>query len=201
MIYEDDYEFEEQPADIRDRQIPGKNDDRRPRARRRRTGDRPPEQARPRAEMSEEANGACDLLREILERIGIAPVEIEYIQREEGEYFEVSGPHLGALIGRRGNTLEALNHVFNNIVNAGVRENRHYYTIDAEGYRARRADHLKNLALATLERCVRERHPQHLEPMLPSERKIVHLALAKSGVVRTESEGEEPERRVVVYPQ
>jgi spoIIIJ-associated protein len=200
MIYEDDYEFEEQPADIRDRQIPGKSDERRPGARRRRPRDDRQEKQAP-SEMSKEAHGACELLREILDRMGIAPVEIEYVEREEGEYFEVTGPHLGALIGRRGNTLEALNHVFNNIVNAGVRENRHYYTIDAEGYRARRADQLKNLALATLERCVRERQPQHLEPMLPSERKIVHLALAKSGVVRTESEGEEPERRVVVYPQ
>jgi spoIIIJ-associated protein len=201
MIYEDDYEFEEQPADIRDRQIPGKNEERRPRARRHRSDERQPHAERPRAEMPQQAQGARELLSQILDRMGIAPVDIDYIEREEGEYFEVTGPHLGALIGRRGNTLEALNHVFNNIVNAGVKDNRHYYTIDAEGYRARRADQLKNLALATLERCVRERQPQYLEPMLPSERKIVHLAVAKSGVVRTESEGEEPERRVVIYPQ
>lgn len=201
MIYEDDYEFEEQPADIRDRQIPGKNDERRPRVRRHRTDEGRAQRQRPRSELPETAKAAHDLLSDVLERMGIAPVQIEYIEREEGEYFEVTGPQLGALIGRRGNTLEAFNHVFNNIVNAGVRENRRYYTIDAEGYRARRADQLKNLALATLERCVRERQPQHLEPMLPSERKIVHLALAKSDVVRTESEGEEPDRRVVVYPQ
>ncbi|MBV8529876.1 MAG: protein jag, partial [Candidatus Eremiobacteraeota bacterium] len=62
-------------------------------------------------------------------------------------------------------------------------------------------DQLKNLALSTLERCMRERKPQKLEPMLPSERKIVHLALASSELVRTESEGEEPERRVVVFPR
>ena len=105
------------------------------------------------------------------------------------------------LIGRHGNTLEALNLVFNNILNAGVRNNRHYYTIDAEGYRARRADQLKTLALSSLERCMREHAPQKLEPMLPSERKIVHLALADSQLVRTESEGEEPERHVVVHPR
>ena len=131
----------------------------------------------------------------------MGPIDIDYIARREGEYLEVSGPHLGMLIGRHGNTLEALNLVFNNALNAGVRNNRHYFTIDAEGYRAARAEQLKNLALATLERCVRERSPQKLEPMLPSERKIVHLALADSEAVRTESEGEEPERRVVIFPR
>jgi spoIIIJ-associated protein len=133
--------------------------------------------------------------------MGIPHVEIEYVPRPEGEYFEVTGPDLAMLIGRHGNTLEALNLVFNNILNAGVRNNRKYYTIDAEGYRARRADQLKNLALLTLERCIREKKPQKLEPMLPSERKIVHLALAENQYVRTESEGAEPERRVVVFPK
>ena len=132
---------------------------------------------------------------------GVGPVELRYINRSEGEYLEICGPHLGALIGRHGNTLEALNLIFNNSFNSGVRTNRRYYTIDAEGYRAHRADQLKHLALATLERCVRDGKPQKLEPMLPSERKIVHLALSTSEAVRTESEGEEPERRVVIFPR
>ncbi len=199
MIYEDDYEFEEQPAYVRDRQISGKSGGRsrdgggrrRERTPRRRSGSQ---------EVPESAKSARDLLGGILERMGVAPVEIDFIERDEGEYLEVNGPDLAALIGRRGNTLEALNHVFNNIINAGVRSNRRYYTIDAEGYRAHRAEQLKRLALATQERCVRDGAPQSLEPMLPSERKIVHLALANSDVVRTESEGEEPERRVVVFP-
>lgn len=200
MIYEDDFEYEEQPANIRDRQIPGKTgagERQRPRGGRGR-----PKPPRPRAlDVPSEAQAARDLLREILERMGIAPIEIEFIEREEGEYFEVTGPELAALIGRHGNTLEALNHIFNNIMNAGVRSNRRYYTIDAQGYRAHRADQLKHLALATLERCVSEGKPQRMEPMLPSERKIVHLTLAASETVRTESEGEEPERRVVVHPR
>ncbi len=193
MIYEDDYEFEEQPANVRDRRIPGSGEE--PPAAVRRRGRR----GKRAGEVPPEAAAARDLLSEILDRMGIAPVEIGYIAREEGEYLEITGPDLAALIGRRGNTLEALNHVFNNVMNAGVRDNRHYYTIDAEGYRARRADHLKEIALATMERCVRERQPQYLEPMLPSERKIVHLTLANSDTVRTESEGEDPERRVVVF--
>jgi spoIIIJ-associated protein len=200
MLYEDDFEFEEQPADIRDRAIGkprggrGGGDRRGPQPRR-----TPAPHAR--QEMPESAKPAHDLLREILSGMGVGSVDIEYIERKEGEYLEVSGPHLGMLIGRHGNTLEALNLIFNNAFNAGVRANRRYYTIDAEGYRAHRADQLKNLAMATLERCIREKQPQKLEPMLPSERKIVHLVLADSEHVRTESEGEEPERRVVIHPR
>jgi spoIIIJ-associated protein len=149
----------------------------------------------------EAAKPARALLEEILTRMGLRDVEIVFIARSEGEYFEVRGPDLANLIGRHGNTLEAVNLIFNNIVNVGVRSNRRYYTIDAEGYRARRADQLKTLALATLERVVRENRPIELEPMLPSERKIVHLALADSPFVRTESEGVEPERRLVVFPK
>jgi spoIIIJ-associated protein len=147
------------------------------------------------------AKPARELLAEILAKMGLDDVEIVFIARSEGEYFEVRGPRLASLIGREGKTLEALNLIYNNIINAGVRNNRRYYTIDAEGYRARRADQLKTLALATLERVVRENRPIKLEPMLPSERKIVHLALADSPFVRTESEGVEPERRLVVYPK
>ena len=68
--------------------------------------------------------------------MGLDDVEIVYIARCEGEYFEIRGPRLANLIGREGNTLEALNLIFNNIINAGMRNNRSYYTIDAEGYRA-----------------------------------------------------------------
>ena len=210
-MFEDDFELEDQqPPDIRDRDIPGRGSStRRPRQPRRGDtgGGRPatethaPRAPRTKQEFPAEAKPARDLLEEILERMGVPHAEIEYVPRPEGEYFEVTGPDLAMLIGRHGNTLEALNLVFNNILNAGVKNNRRYYTIDAEGYRARRADQLKNLALTILERVVREKKPQKLEPMLPSERKIVHLALAESQFVRTESEGVEPERRVVVFPK
>jgi len=149
----------------------------------------------------DEAKPARALLEEILTKMGLDDVEIVYIARSEGEYFEVRGPKLASLIGREGKTLVALNLIYNNIINAGVRSNRRYYTIDAEGYRARRADQLKTLALATLERVIREARPIKLDPMLPSERKIVHLALSDSPFVRTESEGVEPERRLVVHPK
>jgi len=213
MLYEDDFEFEEQPANIRDRAIPGKGGGGGYRGggnggRRGRGEGRPrPQQGRRgygrssgATDLPDQAKPAMELLREILTRMGVGQVDIAYIPRPEGEYLEVSGLDLGMLIGRHGNTLEALNLIFNNILNAGVRNNRHYYTIDAEGYRAHRADQLKSLAMQTLERVLRDGSAQKLEPMLPSERKIVHLALADDERVRTESEGEEPERRVVVFP-
>ncbi len=226
MLYEDDFEFEEQPANIRDRQIPGKGGSPREGGGRRGGGGYGGGGRRgggyggggrrggggygghyqhrgPSAEGSalpDAAKPARDLLADILAQMGVQHAEILYIPRQEGEYLEVTGPDLAMLIGRHGNTLEAINLIFNNMINAGNRSNRRYYTIDAEGYRARRAEQLKELAFETLERCVRENKAQKLEPMLPSERKIIHLVLAEDERVRTESEGEEPERRLVVYP-
>ncbi len=205
-MFEDDFEPEDQPAEIRDRDVPGSGGRGGPHPRRRgreksTNGAGLARSPAGKHELPADAVPARDLLVEILTRMGMTHAEIAYVPRPEGEYLEVNGPDLAMLIGRHGNTLEALNLIFNNIINAGVRSNRKYYTIDAEGYRARRADQLKNLALQTLERCIRDKKPQRLEPMLPSERKIVHLALADNQYVRTESEGTEPERRVVVFPK
>jgi spoIIIJ-associated protein len=143
----------------------------------------------------------CELLEQLLGKMGIAGAHVRYYARTEGEYLEIDGPDLANLIGRHGHTLEALNLIFNNMVNAGVKKDRHYFTIDAEGYRARRADLLKGLALQMLERALREKRAISLEPMLPSERKVIHLALADNPFVTTESSGVEPERRVVVIPR
>lgn len=217
MLDEDDYENEEQPANIRDRVIPGRNaphdapvraTTRVPRARSAPSAPSAPREPRapraPRAasreKMPEAAQQAQALLVELLAKMGVEEAQITYYLRPEGEYLEVDAPDLGMLIGKHGQTLESVNLLFNNMINAGVRSNRHYFTIDAEGYRARRADRLRELAMATLERVVAERKPQRLEPMLPSERKIIHIALSEYETVRTESEGEEPERCLVVFP-
>jgi spoIIIJ-associated protein len=148
----------------------------------------------------ESARPARALLEEILTKMGVDG-DVRYYSRPEGEYLEVRGDDLANLIGRHGHTLEALNLIFNNIINIGVRKDRHYFTIDAEGYRARRADMLRGVALAALERAIREKRPIPLEPMLPSERKIVHLALADNPYVSTESFGADLERHVVVAPR
>lgn len=206
MLYEDDYEFEEQPAHIRDRAVPGSKTggSRGGNGGGRRFG--PPRRSgaqrdRTVYELPESAVPARDLLVELLTNMGLGQLDIRYIPRPEGEYLEINGPNLAMLIGRHGNTLEALNLIFNNMLNVGVRSNRRYFTIDAEGYRAERAEDLKALAIETRDWVVREGKPRKLEPMLPSERKIVHLTIADSDAVRTESEGEEPERCVVVFPR
>lgn len=170
----------------------------------RRTSSEAPRTPRPRAAPTvepEAARPARDLLLEILQRMGIDAPEVRYFARPEGEYLEVLAPDLANLIGRHGHTLEALNLLFNNILNAGLKKDRHYYTIDAEGYRARRADLLRGIALQSLERAIREKRSIELEPMLPSERKVIHIALAENPYVTTESTGSEPERRVVVSPR
>ncbi|MDQ2873227.1 MAG: single-stranded DNA-binding protein [Candidatus Eremiobacteraeota bacterium] len=199
----DDFDAEDQqPENIRDREIPGRAGAGGGRSKtpvRRSSGTA--RGSRSKSEMPEAAVPARALLETILTKMGVPHAEIEYIPRSEGEYFEVNGPDLAMLIGRHGNTLEALNLIFNNIINVGVRSNRRYYTIDAEGYRARRAEQLKSLALMVCERALREKKPQRMEPMLPSERKIVHIALQDNELARTESEGVEPERRVVIFPK
>jgi spoIIIJ-associated protein len=205
MLYEDDFEFEEQPKNLRDRAVPGE---------RRGTGGgggrgygggprgprRPYTNEHTAKALPDDAKPARELLGTLLEKMGLANVEIAYIPRPEGEYLEVSGPSLAMLIGRQGNTLEAINAIFNNIMNVGNRSQRRYFTIDAEGYRARRADDLKELAFASVETAVRLKKPQKLEPMLPSERKIIHMVLQEDERIRTESEGVEPERRLVIFP-
>ncbi len=169
-------------------------------------GDGPPPSGPPRPRPAalpepEAVRPARELLEVVLQKMGVSGARVRYYARSEGEYLEVDGPDLANLIGRHGHTLEALNLIFNNMVNAGIKKDRHYFTIDAEGYRARRADLLKGLALQTLELAIREKRPIPLEPMLPSERKVIHLALTDNPYVRTESSGVEPERHLVVIPR
>jgi len=169
-------------------------------------GDGPPPSGPPRPRPAalpepEAVRPARELLEVVLQKMGVGGARVRYYARSEGEYLEVDGPDLANLIGRHGHTLEALNLIFNNMVNAGIKKDRHYFTIDAEGYRARRADLLKGLALQTLELALREKRPIPLEPMLPSERKVIHLALTDNPYVRTESSGLEPERHLVVIPR
>jgi len=169
-------------------------------------GDGPPPSGPPRPRPAalpepEAVRPARELLEVVLQKMGVGGARVRYYARSEGEYLEVDGPDLANLIGRHGHTLEALNLIFNNMVNAGIKKDRHYFTIDAEGYRARRADLLKGLALQTLELALREKRPIPLEPMLPSERKVIHLALTDNPYVRTESSGVEPERHLVVIPR
>src|SRR5437660_5108887 len=106
-MFEDDIEPEDQqPAEIRDRETPGRGGSGVRRGGGRRNGTRSPAAPRKRvkAEMPDAAKPPRDLLEEILGKMGVPHAEIEYLSRPEGEYFEVTGPDLAMLIGRHGNT-------------------------------------------------------------------------------------------------
>lgn len=115
-------------------------------------------------------------------------------------HVSVSGPDLAPLIGRRGQTLEALDLLVNLIV--AHREGRRIPVIvDVERYRERRVETLQDMARRFAERVRRSGRPLSLKPMSAAERRIIHTTLAADGSVTTHSEGEEPERRVVITPR
>ena len=111
----------------------------------------------------------------------------------------VDGESMGALIGRRGETLQAFQFITQLLVNRRV---GHWTRVllDIEGYRSRRERYLKDTALRAAEKAMRYRESIELDPMIPSERRIVHLTLADHEFVTTHSEGEGDNRRVIVEP-
>ena len=110
----------------------------------------------------------------------------------------MEGPEMGILIGKRGQTLDALQYLVSLFVN---KESENYIRVklDTENYRARRKDTLENLAKNIAFKVKRSRRSVTLEPMNPYERRIIHSALQNDKYVATKSEGEEPYRKVVVY--
>jgi len=111
----------------------------------------------------------------------------------------VDGESMGALIGRRGETLQAFQFITQLLVNRRV---GHWTRVllDIEGYRSRRERYLKDTALRAAEKAMRYRESIELDPMIPSERRIVHMTLAEHEFVVTHSEGEGDNRRVIVEP-
>lgn len=112
----------------------------------------------------------------------------------------VSGEFMGILIGRHGDTLAALQFLLGLLVSRQA-ERRVRVTVDIEGYRERRARLLRDMAMRAAERAARYRQPIFLDPMIPSERRIVHLTLQDHPAVATHSIGEGDSRRVVVSPK
>ena len=109
----------------------------------------------------------------------------------------MNGDTLGILIGRRGETLDALQYLTSLRVNRG-REEYTRVTLDTENYRARREDTLIRLANRMANRAVRTGRRVSLEPMNPYERRVIHFALQKNEMVDTHSEGDDPNRHVVI---
>ena len=117
--------------------------------------------------------------------------------REDGLYIHMIGDTLGILIGRRGETLDALQYLTSQQVNKG-REGYIRVTLDTENYRAKREDSLRRLAQRMANRATKTGRKVVLEPMNPYERRVLHTALQNHPGVTTHSEGEEPNRRVVI---
>src|SRR5438094_2102065 len=148
---------------------------------------------------SELAAELRQLLERIVREIGIhARLSIE--EDEETLTASFSGRDLGLLIGKHGQTIDAIQYLANAIVFRGQQEDRKAIVVDAAGYRERRKATLDALAVRSAERAVSTGQRIELEPMTAVERKVVHLRLRDYPGVTTESEGTEPNRFVVIAP-
>ncbi len=133
----------------------------------------------------------------LLERMGIT-AEIDIRDRENGGLLvELSGPGMGAVIGRRGETLDAIQHLTNYVVNRGS-DKRCHISVDAESYRAKREESLVHLAEKMAAKVLKYKRSMALEPMNSYERHVIHTALQNFEGVSTSSTGTEPNRRVVI---
>lgn len=124
-------------------------------------------------------------------------IDIKYNEEEKNMDIELSGNEMGVLIGKRGQTLDALQY----LTNLAVNKNSEEYVkvkIDTEDYRKRRRETLENLAKNIAYKVKRTKRPVSLEPMNPFERRVIHSTLQNDKFVTTHSEGEEPYRHVVV---
>ena len=110
---------------------------------------------------------------------------------------DMSGEHMGILIGKRGQPLDSLQYLANRVANKH-QEGYVRVKLDTENYRARREETLRHLAKNIAHKVKRNRRPVALEPMNPYERRIIHSALQSDPYVMTHSEGEEPFRKVVI---
>ena len=113
-------------------------------------------------------------------------------------YIDLSGPNMGVLIGKRGQTLDSIQYLTSLVVNKG-KDKYVRIKLDTEDYRNRRKETLESLARNIAYKVKRTRRPVSLEPMNPYERRIIHSALQNDKFVSTKSEGEEPFRHVVVF--
>ncbi|MCR5023767.1 MAG: protein jag [Lachnospiraceae bacterium] len=123
--------------------------------------------------------------------------EISYDFTDNALNIELSGPEMGILIGKRGQTLDSVQYLTSLIVNKGTAEYIRV-KVDTEDYRDRRKKTLENLAKNLAFKVKRTKRPVSLEPMNPYERRIIHSALQGDRYVVTHSEGDEPFRRVVI---
>ena len=151
-------------------------------------------------ELAEELDSA-KFLQELLNRMGVNGT-VSAFENEEGIKLKIDSDTDGLLIGRRGETLDALQYIVSLYENKDRKENGYRrISIDTEGYRARREDTLKRLARRNALKVAKSGRSFAMEPMNPYERRVIHSALQSFRGVTTHSEGEEPNRRVIITPE
>ncbi len=151
------------------------------------------------ADPEEAKRRAIDFLKEMF-RVMEMNVEIRAEFAEDTLSVEIEGEDMGLLIGKRGQTLDSLQYLTSLVVNKG-KASYVRVKLDTEDYRSRRKATLENLAKNIAMKVKKTRRPVFLEPMNPYERRIIHSALQNDPYVTTHSEGDEPNRRVVVTPK
>ena len=159
---------------------------------------RPTETGRPQDLVETDKHPAVDFVKELAANMDLT-IDIKAAKNDECVYIDIEGKDAGTIIGKRGQTLDAIQYLASLVAN---KENdKEKYTrvvIDAENYRNKRENTLEQLAERLAGKVVRTRRSVRLEPMNPYERKIIHAKLQGNPKVTTRSEGEEPYRRVVI---
>lgn len=158
-----------------------------------------PSQSVPTGEAADAAEIGRAFLAEIFSEMHLN-TDIVIEQKEDYLVFDIQGEELGILIGRRGDTLDALQFLLNLVINRKS-SSKIKVIIDIENYRAKREETLVGLSHKLAAKARRTGQKVILEPMNPQERRIIHMTLQDDDTVNTYSEGEEPYRKVIIVPK
>ena len=149
-------------------------------------------------EENNKVKAAVDYLREVIARMGVENVTFSAVQKGEATIIRLDGEKLGALIGRRGETMESLSYLASLVANR-LEGDYIKLGLDVAGYRDKRENDLTVLAQRIGNKVRKTGRSFAMEPMNPYERRIIHSAIGKMEGVRSESKGEGRDRRVVIY--
>ena len=142
-------------------------------------------------------NAALVFLKEVTEKMGLN-LNMTASMNEDSIYVDIEGKDSGTIIGKRGQTLDALQYLTSLVVNKNEGKKYIRVVVDAENYRAKRERTLTQLAERLANKVIRTKKRVRLEPMNPYERKVIHATLQANPYVTTRSEGDEPYRRVII---
>jgi len=136
-------------------------------------------------------------LQEIIALMGIK-AHVEAQKREGGIFFDIKGDGSGLIIGKHGQTLDALQYIINKIAANRYRELKERIILDTENYRARRVEALQNMALRLREKVKKMKKAVTIGPLNPQDRRVIHITLSEDEDVQTESKGEGFYKRLVI---